>query len=130
MKNISPLTKVKKILNLTFFAVFSAFAFLQLNDPDTILWFSIYASVALLFLISTFISIPKFILWLFLLAILIYAGFYFVYLLDWLQTDNKEEIFGEMVYEKPYLEGSREFLGLLIAAAALFYLVKNPVKVV
>jgi hypothetical protein len=41
--------------------------------------------------------------------------------MNWLQVENKEAIFGEMVYEKPYLEGTREFLGLLIGALSLLY---------
>ena len=39
--------------------------------------------------------------------------------------DILEEIFGEMVYEKPYLEGSREFLGLLLAALGILYQLKK-----
>lgn len=47
--------------------------------------------------------------------------------MDWIQIEHKEELFGKMVYEKPYLEGTREFLGLFIAPAGLFYLyVKVP----
>ena len=47
---------------------------------------------------------------------------YFPYLIDWLQTENKNELFGEMVYEKPFLEGTREFLGLIISALVVTYL--------
>ncbi|MBT3442589.1 MAG: hypothetical protein HN440_02610, partial [Flavobacteriaceae bacterium] len=43
---------------------------------------------------------------------------------DYLETENKEEIFGEMVYDKPYLEGTREFIGLLIAAFGIIYQLK------
>ena len=39
-------------------------------------------------------------------------------------TENKEEIFGEMVYDKPYLEGTREFIGLLLAALVIMYQIK------
>ena len=41
--------------------------------------------------------------------------------MDYLQIEDKNEIFGKMVYEKPYLEGSREFLGLIMAAGALLF---------
>lgn len=54
-----------------------------------------------------------------------YAAFHFSLFIDYLQTENKEEIFGEMVYEKPYLEGSREFMGLLIAALGVMYQLKK-----
>ena len=48
--------------------------------------------------------------------------------MDWIQIDHKEELFGKMVYEKPYLEGTREFLGLLIAAGGLFFLYRKTAK--
>lgn len=60
-----------------------------------------------------------------LICLFSYACFHFSLFIDYLQTDNKEEIFGEMVYEKPYLEGSREFLGLLLACVAVAYQLKK-----
>ena len=41
------------------------------------------------------------------------------------QIDNKSELFGEMVYEKPYLEGTREFLGLVLAAITFLFQLKK-----
>ena len=58
-------------------------------------------------------------------ALFVFALFHLGYFYDWLMSDDKSEIFGEMVYEKPYIEGTREFLGLFIAMAALLYLYKN-----
>jgi hypothetical protein len=49
--------------------------------------------------------------------------------MNWIQIEHKEELFGKMVYEKPYLEGTREFLGLLIAVAGMFYLYLKTPKV-
>ena len=45
--------------------------------------------------------------------------------MDWIQIENKNEIFGEMVYEKTYLEGTREFLGLFICDLSLLYQLKK-----
>jgi hypothetical protein len=72
-------------------------------------------------LASNYIKIPKAVILILIFGLLIYSGIHFMYFMDWLQTENKSEIFGEMVYEKPYLEGSREFLGLLLAALALMF---------
>jgi hypothetical protein len=47
---------------------------------------------------------------------------YFPYLIDWLQSENKNELSGKMVYEKFYLEGTREFLGLIISALVVAFL--------
>ncbi len=98
---------------------------MQLNDPDGIIWFLVYALVAGICLYSNYRTIPKYTLLLVAVLLLAYAGFHFSLFLDYLQTENKEEIFGEMVYEKPYLEGSREFLGLLIAALGVLYQLKK-----
>ncbi len=113
-----------KIINYILFIIFLAFAIVQLNDPDGILWFLIYLSVGIICLLSNFITIPKAFLIIIILSLLAFSVFHFSFFKDYLQTDRKEEIFGEMVYEKPYLEGSREFLGLLIAALGIFYQLK------
>lgn len=109
--------------------MFSLFAVIQLNDPDSAIWFSIYAIVAAICLYSSFKTLPKMFLNIVIILLLGYSLFHFSLFLDYLQKDHKEEIFGAMVYEKPYLEGSREFMGLLIAAFAMLYQKKkSPVN--
>ncbi|MCB4798579.1 transmembrane 220 family protein [Tamlana sp. PT2-4] len=115
----------QKVINVLFFIVFVIFALLQINDPDPVLWVLIYGFVSILFLGANFYSYSKWFIWLVVVCLLVYGSFYFSSVLDWLQTENKNEIFGEMVYEKPYLEGSREFLGVFIAALALLVLLKQ-----
>ncbi|WP_282134123.1 transmembrane 220 family protein [Seonamhaeicola maritimus] len=115
----------KKTINIILGIIFILFAVMQINDPDGWLWFVIYIVVAAICLYSIFKSIPKPALWIIILALLAYCGFHFSLFMDYLQTDNKEELFGEMVYEKPYLEGTREFLGLLIAAFGVMYQLKK-----
>ena len=117
--------KSRKIVNIVLCVLFVLFAVVQLNDPDGIIWFLIYAFVAGICLYSAFKSLPKYILWTVIIGLLVYSAFYLSLFIDYLHTDNKEEIFGEMVYEKPYLEGSREFLGLLIAALGVLYQLKK-----
>ncbi len=121
MKHIEPLSKQKKTTNFILCILFIIFALLQLNDPDGILWFSIYFIVAIICLYNNFKPIPKPFLILTLVALLAYSAFHFSLFIDYLETENKEEIFGEMVYDKPYLEGTREFIGLLIAAFGIIY---------
>ncbi|WP_298237472.1 transmembrane 220 family protein [uncultured Algibacter sp.] len=118
-------SKKRRIISFVLFVLFLLFAYLQLNDPDPLLWVSIYLLIALLMLVSNYKTIPKIILWGILVALLLYASTYFYFVVDWLQTENKNELFGEMVYEKSYLEGTREFLGLLISAIAVVYLLKK-----
>lgn len=125
-----PISKTKKVINSILSILFVLFAVVQLNDPDGILWFSIYIMVAIICFYSIFKVIPKKILWVIIIGLLIYSAFYFSLFIDYLQKDQKSEIFGEMVYEKPYLEGSREFLGVLIAALGVCYQLRkrNSIK--
>ncbi|MDO5972345.1 transmembrane 220 family protein [Flavivirga aquimarina] len=119
----------KKIVNYILFITFTLFAVIQLNDPDSILWFSIYFFVALICLIANFKTIPKSILIITITGLLAFSAFHFSLFIDYLHTENKEEIFGAMVYEKPYLEGTREFIGLLIAAVGVIYQLKKPKRI-
>ena len=111
----------RKIINLLLFILFAAFAVLQLNDKDGLLWFSIYGVVALVHLYIIFKPMNRIVLLVLMIGLAIYSAVHFPYFLDWVQVNNKSELFGEMVYEKPYLEGTREFLGLLIALVALLF---------
>ena len=115
MNHFESVSKQNKIKNLILFILFVIFAVLQLNDPDGKLWFSIYFIVSLICLFNTFKPVPKSILILSIIALMSYSVFHFSLFIDYLNTENKKEIFGEMVYDKPYLEGTREFIGLLLA---------------
>lgn len=121
-KSLSIWRRLISIL-LTWLFMFSAY--IQLNDPDPYHWFAIYFLVGILHLIAVFRPLSKKVLWIAIIALVVYAFYHFNYFVDWLQIDNKNEIFGEMVYDKPYLEGTREFLGLLICAFSLTYHIKN-----
>ena len=119
------ISKSAQLINIILGVLFLSFAVLQLNDPDPIIWFSMYMIVAIVSIASNYKSINSLIIWGLIIGYLIYASTYFSLFLDWLQTEDKNEIFGEMVYEKPYLEGSREFFGLIIAAGSLIFQVRK-----
>ena len=121
------INKSRKITNFVLFVLFLLFALVQLNDPDPIIWFTIYGIIAFVCLIANYKKVPKILLWILITGLVIYSASYLSYFINWFNIDHKEEIFGKMVYEKPYLEGTREFLGLLIAAIALIYQLKKPV---
>lgn len=116
---------VKKSANILLFIIFTLFAILQLNDRDGIIWFAVYAIVALVHLYAAFKTLNQPFIWVLLIGLSVYCLFHTPHLIEWMQLDNKSEIFGEMVYDKPYLEGTREFLGLLIAIVALSFLLKR-----
>ena len=93
MKRFEVLSKQQKIKNLFLFVLFVLFAVLQLNDIDGELWFSIYFIVSLLCLYNTFKAIPKSILILSIIALMTYSAFHFSLFIDYLNTENKVEIF-------------------------------------
>ena len=110
-------------LNTTLALTFLLFALVQLNDPDPAIWVSIYLLTAAFCAVSIFRTIPRVLLYGFGLVILIYAAMHLEFAVEWLLSENKSELFGEMQQDKYYLEGTREFLGLLIVIFALIYLV-------
>jgi hypothetical protein len=122
----STLSTSRKIISFIFFGLFVWSAMIQLNDPDPYHWFAIYLLVAIIHIVVLFKPLSKKLLWVVIVGLLAYSFYHFAYFMDWLQIDEKAEIFGEMVYEKPYLEGTREFLGLLICALSLLYPIKKP----
>lgn len=119
--NKNAITLKRKVVSVFFFLLFTWSAIIQLNDPDPYHWFAIYLIVALIPIITLFKQLSKKIIWILIGLLLTYSLYHFYYFIDWIGTDRKEEIFGEMVYEKPYLEGTREFLGLFICALSLLY---------
>lgn len=111
-----------RILNFVLAVMFLVFAFLQINDPDPVLWIFIYGLMAVTCILAAF-EIYSF---KFLLAVtVLLVGFSLIYvpgLLDWLGTENKTDLFSEeMKASHPYIEESREFLGLMICVAVLVF---------
>ncbi|MBL7858231.1 MAG: transmembrane 220 family protein [Cyclobacteriaceae bacterium] len=116
-----------RVLNYILALMFLLFAFVQVNDPDPILWILIYGAMAVACVLAAFEIYPT----KFLIALLVVYGLYsLVYIpgvLEWLQTDNKADLFDDVAkMEHPYIEESREFLGLLICDAVLiFYIIRS-----
>lgn len=122
---MSELSLKSKFVNAVLAILFFAFAYLQLNDPDPLVWFSIYGLVGLFFLIALFRGVPIFLLYLTLSGLLLFALYHLPYFYEWMSSDHKEELFGEMKQDRYYIEGTREFLGLLIAFGALLFLLRQ-----
>ncbi|MFY0685561.1 MAG: transmembrane 220 family protein [Cyclobacteriaceae bacterium] len=108
-----------KVINFCLFLLFALFTYVNLNDPDPFLWVLIYGAVALISLLRIFGIFYKSTVFILMIALGVYALLFVPSFWEWLTTDNKSELFGEMVYEKPYIEGTREFGGLVIADMAL-----------
>jgi len=111
-----------KAFNIFFCLIFIVFAALQYNDPDPLLWVPIYMYTAVL---CWFAVRKRYFLKAYLFGIIVYGGYaiYKVFdpngLLDWLNLHHAENIAETMKAQKPWIEESREFFGLVILTGVL-----------
>ena len=119
-----------RIFNLVFVVIFVLFAALQYNDPDPYIWIPIYLYAAwFCWKASKGQYFPR----AYLLGIAVYLG-YAAYLfftkdgvLDWAEEHHAENLVQTMKAEKPWIEDTREFGGLLIL---IFVLLLNYIYAV
>jgi hypothetical protein len=110
------------IINVIFCLSFLVFAYLNLNDIDWYLWVPIYVAVAACCGLACFgMYYPN-----------LYVGLITFYLLyavklffekdgvkDWIVKYRAPSLVETMQAEKPFIENTREFFGLLIISGAL-----------
>src|SRR5687768_2790860 len=109
-----------RIVNFLLAIMFLAFAFLQINDPDPILWILIYGLMAVYAVMAIFDFYPQ----KFLIAtVAIYALYSLLFvpgLIDWFNSGDRSALFDDVAkMEHLYIEESREFLGLIICIVVL-----------
>jgi Transmembrane family 220, helix len=98
------------------------FAGLQYNDPDPYLWMPIYLYVAVFCGLA---FKQKFYPKAYLIGVVAYLGYaLFLFftkdgVLDWMNQHQAQNIAATMQAEKPWIEQSREFFGLLIVITVL-----------
>lgn len=111
-----------KTFNIVFVILFVVSAALQYNDPDPYVWMPIYLFAAWL----CYRAIQKKYnpLW-YHIGIAVFTIYAFFLLFDktgvltWLRQHDAESITGEMKATKPWIEETREFLGLFIIIVVL-----------
>jgi hypothetical protein len=122
-----------KTLNIILSILFIIFAALQYNDPDPFLWIPIYLLAAFLcWRASQGIHYRS----LYIVAIGIYI-IYAIYLLfdkngviAWASEHAAESLVTSMKAEKPWIEETREFGGLVILIAAMVMNLRLDRKIV
>jgi hypothetical protein len=116
-----------KFVHAFFALMFLAFAALQFNDPDPVLWILIYGAMAVICILAIFERYDKRVLAILGIAYMAYCVVLWPGVADWLQQENKSVLFDDvMKMEYPYIEESREFLGLVICLLVLtFYLIRS-----
>ncbi|MEX2233021.1 MAG: transmembrane 220 family protein [Cyclobacteriaceae bacterium] len=109
-----------KILNLVLAILFIVFAFVQINDPDPVIWILIYGAMAVACVLAAFDHYYPKVLLALLIAYVAYSTVFLSGVVEWLQSENKSMLFDDLAkMQYPYIEESREFLGLLICILVL-----------
>ena len=113
--------KKRRLISLLFVFLFAVFAFVNINDIDPLLWVSLYAFIGLLHLLIFFGKYDQRIIIFVGIGLCAYACFYVHTVWDWIIANDKIDLIGKMKADKPHIEGTREFGGLLIATFSLGY---------
>lgn len=112
-----------RIIAILLAVLFALFAAVQINDPDPVLWFMVYAAVSALWALAatgrhyrsaTVVLATIVTVWMLLLL----PDF-----VDWVLMGTPD-IVGSMKAEEPHIELVREFGGLLLAVLALVHLLR------
>lgn len=118
----------KKIIHAVLAVLFILFALVQINDPDPERWVLVYGMVAALSLLHGFWKPLPYVTFALMCLCLFWAATLVPSMMEWFDSSDKSEMLGQMMDDKPYIEGTRELGGLVIAAAALFYLWRSSLK--
>ncbi len=103
--------------------MFLLFVVVQFNDPDPLLWIAIYGNMVVLCAWSAFRTPNKY--WVLLSAIgyLIYAILLFPGAIEWFKSPDRSLLFDDLAkMQYPYIEETRECLGLLICVLVLAWM--------
>ncbi len=100
--------------------LFLVFAYVQIDDPDPLLWILIYLNMTAICITAMFRKLPA--VWLFGTG-----GIYFIYSIfllpgawQWFQSPDRNLLFDDLAkMQNLYIEETREFLGLVICMLVL-----------
>lgn len=109
-----------KIFNLVLTVIFILFAAVQYNDPDPVLWISLYLAIAL---ICGFAAYGKYNRWavLLVMAACVYELSTLLPSFSQWVRDGMPSIIQSMKASSPYVELVREFLGVAISFSVLIF---------
>jgi Transmembrane family 220, helix len=100
--------------------MFLFFASLQINDPDPIVWILIYGLMAVACVLSAFGIHSTWMMLIQALGYLIYTVLLWPSVVVWLNSPDRSLLFDDFAtMQFPYIEETREFLGLIICLVVL-----------
>ncbi len=110
-----------KILHWVFALLFLLFAAVQYNDPDPARWILLYGGVGVHFGLAAMGRLYRPAVWIWLAVAVLWAATLAPDFINWLRM-GMPSIVQTMKAEVPWVELTREFLGLLLAAAGCGWL--------
>lgn len=125
------MTIFKKIIHSLLFLILLAFAYLQLNDPDPIVWTIFYLICALIPLLELLNKHNRGVFIVAVALCVIDLGLYVQGAYTYYLHSNEEALMQSMSPAKPYIEEAREFLGTLIALVLIsisYWLGRKKIK--
>jgi MFS superfamily sulfate permease-like transporter len=109
-----------KAVNLLLALMFVAFAVVQFNDPDPLVWILVYGAMAVICALAAFRYYPRTVMTVLLGCYVVYSFFFYKGVIEWWAQDDKSILFDDIAkMQHPYVEESREFLGLMTCIIVL-----------
>jgi hypothetical protein len=109
-----------KVVNLILAVMFLLFAFVQINDPDPVLWILIYGAMAVICILAAFRSYYSIVMIILAIALAAYSTILIPGVKEWLSQPDRSMLFDDVAkMQHLYVEEAREFLGLMICEAVL-----------
>ncbi len=121
-----------KIVNILLAIMFLAFTYLQFNDPDPVIWILIYGAMAAVCGMAAFKFYIRPVMLILAVGYIVNCIILWPGVMDWLSSPDRSLLFDDLAkMQFPYIEETREFLGLLICIAVLgLYWYKSANKTV
>jgi Transmembrane family 220, helix len=116
-----------KIFNIVFCIIFILFAVVQYNDPDPLLWVPIYLFPAATCAYAAMGKYNKTMILIGLIPLTLFMLSYVPAFVDWVKM-GMPSVVETMKAEKPFVELTREFGGLVICVAVMGFQYFKAVK--
>lgn len=116
---------IHKTVFLLLSFIMLSFVIVQYNDPDPLLWMTIYATVAIFLGLGAFnkyFPIPMYIQMSLMVVGIMYLS---PSVIDWIRLENGQNLMQQMNNSKLYIEETRECGGLIVALSFLLLLWAN-----
>lgn len=120
-----------KLVSASLAFLFLVFAIVQLNDPDPLIWASIYLFMVALSVAAFLQKLNRFLFLLAMVPFIVMLIGLWPGLFIWIQSPDRSLIFDDIAkMQNIYIEEAREFFGLSICILSLlFYFIKsNKIK--